>query len=304
MVGISCMHALEYDRVLATAREIRRVSPDAFILVGGHAAAAFPGPLQAPEVDAICVDDGEEVVPAVADALAAGPAAGRSARASPPGRRPLDRDRPPRRPDRPRPRAHARPGSRRARPQPVPLPPLQARLARRDGAGMPVSLQLLLGLAALRPLVPRTLDRSGRGRSRVGRRFGLHRRRPLLESPRAEPRARPGPQGARRPEALDPRPDPDGSRVPQRRAPRGLAPDREGLRHLLRPRGCLGLRTGGCRERHGGRCLDRGRADLPFDGLRRDRQLPRRSGLGRGAVFASSGTSSRSTVSSARATRS
>ncbi|MEP6995442.1 MAG: radical SAM protein [Acidobacteriota bacterium] len=72
MVGISCMHALEYDRVLATAREIRRLSPETFIIVGGHAAAAFPEPLQAPEVDAICTDDGEEVVPAVADALASG----------------------------------------------------------------------------------------------------------------------------------------------------------------------------------------------------------------------------------------
>lgn len=72
LVGISCMHALEYDRVVETARQVRRASPGAFILVGGHAAAAFPGPLQVPEIDAICVDDGEEVVPAVADALAAG----------------------------------------------------------------------------------------------------------------------------------------------------------------------------------------------------------------------------------------
>src|SRR5512144_2379462 len=72
LVGISCMHALEYDRVLETARAIRRASPDAPILVGGHAAAAYPSPLQSPEVDAICVDAGEEVVPAVADALASG----------------------------------------------------------------------------------------------------------------------------------------------------------------------------------------------------------------------------------------
>ncbi len=72
VVGISCMHALEYDRVLETARRVRRASPDAFILVGGHAAAAFPSPLQAPEIDAICVDDGEEVVPALVDALATG----------------------------------------------------------------------------------------------------------------------------------------------------------------------------------------------------------------------------------------
>jgi radical SAM superfamily enzyme YgiQ (UPF0313 family) len=69
LVGISCMHALEYDRVRETARLIRRSSPDAFILVGGHAAAAFPGPLEFPEIDAICTDDGEEVVPALASAL-------------------------------------------------------------------------------------------------------------------------------------------------------------------------------------------------------------------------------------------
>jgi radical SAM superfamily enzyme YgiQ (UPF0313 family) len=72
LVGIACMHALEYDRVIETARQVRRCLPGAFILVGGHAAAAFPGPLQVPEIDAICVDDGEEVVPAAADALVAG----------------------------------------------------------------------------------------------------------------------------------------------------------------------------------------------------------------------------------------
>jgi radical SAM superfamily enzyme YgiQ (UPF0313 family) len=72
VVGISCMHALEYDRVIETAREVRRASPDAFILAGGHAAAAFPGPLEAAEIDAICTDDGEEIVPAVAEALRTG----------------------------------------------------------------------------------------------------------------------------------------------------------------------------------------------------------------------------------------
>ena len=70
VVGISAMHALEFDRVLETARQIRSVSPEAFILVGGHAAAAYPGPLETDDIDAICVDDGEEVVPALADALA------------------------------------------------------------------------------------------------------------------------------------------------------------------------------------------------------------------------------------------
>lgn len=72
IVGISAMHALEFDRVLETAREIRRASPDAFILVGGHAAAAYPAPLEDDSIDAICVDDGEEVLPALADALERG----------------------------------------------------------------------------------------------------------------------------------------------------------------------------------------------------------------------------------------
>jgi radical SAM superfamily enzyme YgiQ (UPF0313 family) len=66
------MHALEYDQVLDAALQVRRASPESFILVGGHAAAAFPGPLETGDVDAICVDDGEEVVPALADALESG----------------------------------------------------------------------------------------------------------------------------------------------------------------------------------------------------------------------------------------
>jgi len=72
VVGISGMHALEYDRLLEAAREARRVSPETFVLIGGHAAAAYSEPLERDEVDAICVDDGEEVVPALVDALAAG----------------------------------------------------------------------------------------------------------------------------------------------------------------------------------------------------------------------------------------
>ena len=45
LVGISCLHTLEFERVLETAREVRRLVPEAFIIVGGHAAAAFSGPL-------------------------------------------------------------------------------------------------------------------------------------------------------------------------------------------------------------------------------------------------------------------
>ena len=35
LVGISCLHSLEYDRVRATARAVRRAAPEAFVLVGG-----------------------------------------------------------------------------------------------------------------------------------------------------------------------------------------------------------------------------------------------------------------------------
>ncbi|HET9795983.1 MAG TPA: radical SAM protein [Thermoanaerobaculia bacterium] len=69
LVGISGMHALEYDQVLAAARAVRRVAPDAFIVAGGHAAAAYSDPLETAELDAICTDDGEEIFPALADAL-------------------------------------------------------------------------------------------------------------------------------------------------------------------------------------------------------------------------------------------
>jgi hopanoid C-3 methylase len=68
-VGISCLHSLEYDRVRETAQALRRAAPDVFVLVGGHAAAAFPGALECQDIDAICLDDGEEVVPALAEAL-------------------------------------------------------------------------------------------------------------------------------------------------------------------------------------------------------------------------------------------
>jgi hopanoid C-3 methylase len=72
IIGISCLHALEYDRIIATAHEARRLAPDALIIVGGHAAAAYPDPLEHDLIDAICLDDGEEVVPLLAAAIEGG----------------------------------------------------------------------------------------------------------------------------------------------------------------------------------------------------------------------------------------
>ncbi len=72
LVGISCLHTLEFERVLATAREVRRLAPEAFIIVGGHAAAAFSGPLEDTAVDAIMVEDGETLMPQLVRCLEKG----------------------------------------------------------------------------------------------------------------------------------------------------------------------------------------------------------------------------------------
>ena len=69
LVGVAGMHALEYDGVVDVARRVKRISPETFVLAGGHAAAAYPGPLEEDVLDAICLDDGEEIVPALVTAL-------------------------------------------------------------------------------------------------------------------------------------------------------------------------------------------------------------------------------------------
>lgn len=72
LVGISCLHALEYDAVVELARQVRRASPEVFIIVGGHAAAAFPDPLEGPDIDAVCLEDGEELLPLLVRVLEKG----------------------------------------------------------------------------------------------------------------------------------------------------------------------------------------------------------------------------------------
>ena len=72
IVGISCMHALEYDMALACATAVKRAIPSAHVVLGGHAAAAFPAPLLHRAVDSICTGDGETVMPLLVAALARG----------------------------------------------------------------------------------------------------------------------------------------------------------------------------------------------------------------------------------------
>ena len=72
LVGIAAMHALETDDVLDLARRVRRASPHATIIVGGHTAAAYPSPFLVEPIDAVVRDDGERALPRIADALARG----------------------------------------------------------------------------------------------------------------------------------------------------------------------------------------------------------------------------------------
>ena len=72
VVGIACMHALEVEDVLVLAHRVRQAAPDAFVVVGGHAAAAYPAPFRVSGIDAICTDDGERAVPLLVEALEGG----------------------------------------------------------------------------------------------------------------------------------------------------------------------------------------------------------------------------------------
>ena len=69
LVGIAAMHALETDEVVDLVRQVRALSPEVPIIVGGHTAAAYPEPFLVPETTAVVLDDGERALPAVCDAL-------------------------------------------------------------------------------------------------------------------------------------------------------------------------------------------------------------------------------------------
>jgi radical SAM superfamily enzyme YgiQ (UPF0313 family) len=71
LVGIAGMHALETDNVLELAARVRRHAPDVPLIVGGHTAAAYPGPFLSRDIAAVVLDDGERAVPHVVEALAA-----------------------------------------------------------------------------------------------------------------------------------------------------------------------------------------------------------------------------------------
>lgn len=72
VVAVTCTHAVDVPAVLAVVEEAKRRAPDVFTVVGGHAASAHPEPLFSPNVDALCVGDGEHCLVQLVDELARG----------------------------------------------------------------------------------------------------------------------------------------------------------------------------------------------------------------------------------------
>src|SRR5206468_1247695 len=63
LVGIASMHEHETDEVLSLAAQIRSLSPDVLIVVGGHTAALCPGTFLSCHVSAVVLDNAECSMP-------------------------------------------------------------------------------------------------------------------------------------------------------------------------------------------------------------------------------------------------
>ena len=227
LVGIAGMHALETEEVLGLAREIRRLAPGVPIVIGGHTAAAYPEPFLSGRVDAVVLDDGERAVPEIVDALEQ-----RRPLSEVPGIAVGDQSGGVRRTDgesgrlRPRRRSAPGPAARRWLASAVRLPRPSSDVADRDGARLPVPLFVLFDLAAARAIGSRAVDRVGLPGLRQLRRRHLRRRRSVLVSPVAQPRAGHGAAAPRDPQEVDPGAEPGRSRRASCGPARGLAADR------------------------------------------------------------------------------
>ncbi len=73
LVAISCLHILEAPAALQLADQIKAHNPKIFVAFGGHAISAYPKAVDLNRaVDAICVGEGETLLPALCDAVANG----------------------------------------------------------------------------------------------------------------------------------------------------------------------------------------------------------------------------------------
>jgi len=68
IVGVSCMHTVDIPTTLAAAATVKRAAPSATVVLGGHVVALYADPFFEPEVDALCVSDGEATFPDFVDA--------------------------------------------------------------------------------------------------------------------------------------------------------------------------------------------------------------------------------------------
>ena len=70
LVAISCLHILEASAALQVADQIKAHSPKIFVAIGGHAISAYPKAVDLNRsVDAICIGEGEALLPALCAAV-------------------------------------------------------------------------------------------------------------------------------------------------------------------------------------------------------------------------------------------
>ena len=69
VVGLQCNFTTERNRTIRLAEKIKRLMPNAFVVVGGHDSSRDPKWFQHGPIDAIAVGDGEEVMPPLVAAL-------------------------------------------------------------------------------------------------------------------------------------------------------------------------------------------------------------------------------------------
>jgi radical SAM superfamily enzyme YgiQ (UPF0313 family) len=73
LVALSCLHILEAPATLRLADQIKAYDAEIFVAVGGHAISAYPKAVDLNRsVDAICIGEGETLLPALCDAIASG----------------------------------------------------------------------------------------------------------------------------------------------------------------------------------------------------------------------------------------
>ena len=84
VIGLQCNFTTERDRTLGLARSLKEQLPETYIVVGGHDASRDPTFFTDPAIDAVVVGEGEEVMPALLEGLAAGTPEKAPAKVSPP----------------------------------------------------------------------------------------------------------------------------------------------------------------------------------------------------------------------------